>query len=447
MTELLDRSARIVDTVTFDPDFNPMDVGVHELADGVAMIDAFSHVMMLDGGDGLALFDVSHTMFGPRVVEALRSWSTAPIRKIVYTHGHADHVGGAGALIADGTERGHDRPDVVAHVAVPHRFERYALTAGYNGAINARQFGGSGIGRATGGGARTPGAPTADDLAAAWMEGFDVPPTETYWDHMDLEVGDLHIELHHGKGETDDHTWAWVPDRRIALVGDFVIWMFPNAGNPQKVQRYPLEWAENLRRIAAAEPELLLPAHGLPLAGRDRIQTVLGDLATALEQVTHRTLERMNAGDSLDTVLAEVRVDDDLLAKPWLTPLYDEPEFVVRNVWRQYGGWYDGTPSRLKPPRDREIAVEMAALSGGVDVLRARARALTEAGDLALACHLIDLAVEAGPDDADAHAARRDVYTERRSRELSLMSKGIYGDAARRSATRAEELGGVDTTG
>ena len=52
------------------------------------------------------------------------------------------------------------------------------------------------------------------------------------------------------------------------MTGDFVIWNFPNAGNPQKVQRYPIEWAAALRAMIAKEPELLLPAHGLPIAGR-----------------------------------------------------------------------------------------------------------------------------------------------------------------------------------
>ncbi|HUW02803.1 MAG TPA: alkyl sulfatase dimerization domain-containing protein [Acidimicrobiales bacterium] len=438
MTDLLARAAHIVDSGEFSADFNPTTGTLHELAEGVAMIDAFSHVVILDGGDGLSLFDVSHLMFAERVVEALRSWSDAPLRNIVYTHGHVDHVGGADALIADNANRGHVRPAVVAHEAVNDRFDRYTDTAGYNGVINARQFGGSAIARAT---SKTVDSGAAlRDIGHQWLAGIAIRPSVTYRDHLGLQLGDRAIELHHGRGETDDHTWVWDPERKIAIVGDFVTWVFPNAGNPQKVQRYALEWAQTLRRIIATGPELLLPAHGLPLEGHDRIAIVLGDMATALEQLTHRTLELMNDGATLDTVLGEVRLDADLAGRPWLVPVYDEPEFIVRNVWRLYGGWYDGNPARLKPPRDAAIAVETASLAGGVDVLVARAKELAASEDLPLACHLIELAVTAAPDDAEAHGARFEIYKERRKRELSLMAKGIYGQAARIS----EAVAGIE---
>ncbi|MCB1248828.1 MAG: MBL fold metallo-hydrolase [Acidimicrobiales bacterium] len=428
MADLLTQSARIVDTGTFDPGFNPMAAELHELADGVAMVDAFSHVVALDGGDGLVLFDVSHAMFGPRVVEALRAWRTDPVHTIVYTHGHLDHVGGAAAVIADNEGRG-PRPAVVAHANVPVRFDRYVRTAGHNAAINARQFGGSAIDRGA-----------ISGLAEQWLTGLGVRPTTTYTDQLRLHVGDLVLDLHHGRGETDDHTWAWDAQRRAAIVGDFVIWTFPNAGNPQKVQHYPLEWAATLRRIAAAGPELLLPAHGLPLAGASRIELVLGDMATALEQLAGDTLALMNDGATLDEVLGTVRLDPELADRPWLAPIYDEPEFVVRNTWRLYGGWYDGNPANLKPARTSALALEVARLAGGTDALVDRARDLVAAGELALGCHLVELAVAAAPDDAAAHEARAAIYGERRTRETSLMAKGIFGDASRTSAARAAEL-------
>jgi alkyl sulfatase BDS1-like metallo-beta-lactamase superfamily hydrolase len=206
------------------------------------------------------------------------------------------------------------------------------------------------------------------------------------------------------------------------------------------VQRYPAEWAVVLRRILSLRPELLLPAHGLPIGGADRIATVLGDVAGALEDLMAQTLEAMNSGADLDSVLATVRLAPDLLERPWLAATYDEPEFVVRNIWRQYGGWYDGRPSRLKPAPDAVLATEWANLAGGADRLVARAIEVCDPDDdtaLRVACHLIDAACLAAPDDPSAWSAAADIYAARRKRETSLMAKGIFGNAAAAAKQRA----------
>jgi len=112
----------------------------------------------------------------------------------------------------------------------------------------------------------------------------------------------------------------------------------------------------------------------------------------------------MNAGARLDDIVHSVRAPAHLLARPYLQPVYDEPEFVVRNVWRLYGGWYDGNPAHLKPAPEGALAAELARLVGG-------------AGRLA-------------PADAAIRAVRSAVYTERADRERSTMAKGIYRWAA-----------------
>jgi alkyl sulfatase BDS1-like metallo-beta-lactamase superfamily hydrolase len=264
-------------------------------------------------------------------------------------------------------------------------------------------------------------------------------PTRIVDQHDTVTVGDRTIELHHARGETDDHLWGWMPERRWLFTGDFLIWNFPNAGNPQKVQRYPIEWAAALRAMVERGPELLLPAHGLPIAGRERIETVLVDVADALDRLVEEVVAMMNAGATLDTIVHTVRVPDDVLAKPYLRPLYDEPEFVVRNVWRQFGGWWDGAASRLKPAPDATVAAELAELAGGAAVLADRAHELSAAGDHRLACHLADLAGWAAPTDAGVHRLRADVYRRRRQAESSLMSKGIYAAAARDSEAVVDE--------
>jgi alkyl sulfatase BDS1-like metallo-beta-lactamase superfamily hydrolase len=141
----------------------------------------------------------------------------------------------------------------------------------------------------------------------------------------------------------------------------------------------------------------------------------------------------MNAGETLNTIIHSVKIPDATLGKPYLRPLYDEPEFVVRNIWRQFGGWWDGAPSRLKPSTDESMGSEIARLAGGAEVLIARAQELAASGDLRLACHLADFAGWAAPDDPDIHATRSEIYEVRRKKETSLMAKGIFKGASRES--------------
>ena len=114
-------------------------------------------------------------------------------------------------------------------------------------------------------------------------------PTTTYEERLDLSVGGLELELHHDRGETDDHTWAWIPSLRAVAVGDFVAWVFPNAGNPQKVQRYPVDWARALRSMISLEPELLLIDElslGLaPLVVQELLEVVEGLKRTGVTMV------------------------------------------------------------------------------------------------------------------------------------------------------------------
>ena len=222
-------------------------------------------------------------------------------------------------------------------------------------------------------------------------------PDETYRDVLTLDVGGTTFELHHCRGETDDHTWTWVPERKVLCCGDMFIWASPNAGNPQKVQRYPKDWANGLRQMVALGAEVLLPGHGLPIVGADRIRQALTDAADLLDHLHDETVRMMNEGARLDDIVHTVKAPAGLLEKPYLKPIYDEPEFVVRNVWRLYGGWYDGNPAHLKPAPDAQLAHELAALAGGAQRLADRAVEVADAGDLRLAGHLAELAAAGRP--------------------------------------------------
>ncbi len=390
-------------------------VGFEVLRPGLAFLAAFSNVATLETGEGLVLLDTSSLFHARRLFESVRGWSAQRVHTAVYSHGHVDHVFGLGPFEEEARARGWPAPRVLAHERCPARFERYALTQGWNAAINQRQFG----------------------LPRPVFPARFRHPDETVGNERSFEVGELRIELRHDRGETDDHLWAWVPAHGALYTGDLFIWAAPNCGNPQKVQRYPLEWARALRKMQGLRAEILLPGHGPPILGAERVDQALADTAQLLETLCEQTLRMMNEGARLDDVLHSVALPEELLARPYLRPSYDDPRFIVRNLWRLYGGWWDGNPAHLLPAREADLALELASLAGGAAALAARAEQLASQDSLALACHLVELAARAAPGDARIHAARAAIYRERARSESSLMAKGIF-----RAASRESEPGG-----
>jgi alkyl sulfatase BDS1-like metallo-beta-lactamase superfamily hydrolase len=388
--------------------------GLAEVADGVAFLPSFANATAVSTDDGLVMVDTGSSVVAPLLHAEIRTWSPRRLNTAVYSHGHIDHVFGVGIFEDEARAEGWTPPRVIAHEHLVARFDRYRRTAGYNQIVNRRQFG-------------------FKDLE--WPTEYRYPD-ETYASELDVDVGGIAFHLRHEKGETDDHTVTWIPHVRAMCCGDLFIWASPNAGNPQKVQRYPAEWAAALRRMAAFEPELLLPGHGLPVVGEGRVHQALTETARYLESLVEQTLAMMNAGARLSEILHTVSPPADLLDRPFLQPVYDEPEFVVRNVWRLNGGWWDGNPATLKPARDVAVAEELAELAGGPGRLCERALGLLEAGDdaaMRLACHLVELAWLAAPADRAVCEARRVVFTARADAATSTMARGVFRWAARES--------------
>jgi glyoxylase-like metal-dependent hydrolase (beta-lactamase superfamily II) len=299
---------------------------------------------------------------------------------------------------------------------MPARFARYAATAKHNAALNARQFGG------------TVEAQTNDAYAAFGTP--PIPPDTLYDSHLEFSVGGVTFELNHCRGETDDHSWVWCAERGVLCPGDLFIWAVPNDGNPQKVQRYPFDRAKGLRAMAKRGPQALCPGHGGPVIGdRNKIERMLNETAEFLEAVVSRTLEAMEAG-SPPHVDIVTEVDLPKSDSPWLQPVYDDTEFLIRNVIRYYGGWWSGRPSELKPASRDKLAQEIASLSGGAIKLAKRATALSQSGEHRLACHLADYALEAAPSDISVQEMVAAVYDRRAESETSLMAINIFNSSA-----------------
>jgi glyoxylase-like metal-dependent hydrolase (beta-lactamase superfamily II) len=371
----------------------------YEVAPDVLMRAAFVNTYAVRTAGGLLLIDPGFGHMANETHKAVRAWSDAPLATAVYTHGHADHAFGLKPFLEAG-----ERPQIIAQENCLARFQRYQLTYGWNAAINQRQF---------------------SLPEPIFPRHFDWP-TLTFRDSLRQRLGDLNVEYRAAKGETDDACWVWVPERRYLFTGDLIIWQAPNCGNPQKVQRYPVEWAEALEEMAGLGAEWLFPGHGLAVQGAAAVEELLTETARYLRVLIDQVVARMNAGQTPEEIFHAVEPDPELSTRAYLKATYDHPKFIVRNLLRLWGGWWNGNAADLLPATHEAQAEEITRLAGGTAALVKRGRELLAAGDSVMATHIAEWAVRGAPQNGDAQALKHDVYERRLSEAESLMAQGIF---------------------
>jgi alkyl sulfatase BDS1-like metallo-beta-lactamase superfamily hydrolase len=380
------------------------------LADRALLVTGHGNVGFVYNEVGVVMIDTgTPQIFGDHAIRELRRFTEAPIRAVVYTHGHIDHAFNLGPVLADAESKGYVRPPVIAHQRVLARFARYQRLREHTTYINRINFG------------------TPPDTVI--VPEFHYP--DTLIDaRMSLSLGDMTVHLRTGIGETDDAVWVWIPERQLLFAGDFLLWCFPNIGNPFKVQRYAEGWATALEEMAGLEPIAVGPGHGPPVEGL-AVNEMLLETARALRYLDEEVVRRLNAEQSFEQILNEVDLPADLKAKPYLAPIYGSPNYTVQAIIRQYAGWYDYNPSHLHPAPTGQVAAEVMSLAGGMTELLARAKTMGESNPQ-LALHLVDLAIDGTENGAPAEAlALKADLLEARAREMeSFISFNILNVGA-----------------
>lgn len=404
VADVLGLEGRIVAQITDYPDAIGPVGELIEVEPGLASFIGFANVGLVYGRGEVLVVDASSAEYAPRALAALRERSDEPITRLVYTHRHGDHTAGAG-WFADG-----GAPEVWAHELLLSGWDRYRRTRQWQAHANFLQFA---------------SAPDVVEMTRTRT----LRPTHLFSDRAELEHAGERVELRHARGETDDHCWVWLPERRVALVGDLWVGAMPNAGNPQKVQRFVLEWAEALEAVVALGPRHVLPGHGLPLSGAHAIEA-LATTARALRFLHDAVIDRLNAGKwPADIIDAGIALPDELAAKPYLQPIYGTVPFIVQDVVRRYAGWWSGDGGDLLPAPRAARAADIVDVAGVVPLI-AKARALLDEDEVQRALHLAELLHHAGVAEA------RDLYVEalesRARLERSLIARNLLAGIAQR---------------
>jgi glyoxylase-like metal-dependent hydrolase (beta-lactamase superfamily II) len=371
-----------------------------EVCRGIWLSPGLSNSYMLTTGDGRVIVNTGMGFEGPIHRANFDAIDIGPVRYILLTQGHFDHVGGVDAVRDQETE-------VVAQAnwatwrddnARLERFRAGNAVFAWKEAITAAlEYAREHLG---------------DSVPA---QSRPVPSIEFESEYA-FDLGARHFELLATPGgETTDSMVVWLPDERVCLCGNVFGALFGHIPNlvTMRGDRYrdALTVIDSIERVRSLRPEVLLTGHFGPIVGEELIDSQLLRLRDAVRYVHDEVIKGMNSGADVWTLMRDVALPPDLDVGEG----YGKVSWDVRAVWENYAGWFHHrSTTELYAVEAPAVHRDLVELAGGADAVVARASALlNEVGPLQ-AIHLAEIALTFDP----GHGGARQVMVDAHQRLL-----------------------------
>jgi alkyl sulfatase BDS1-like metallo-beta-lactamase superfamily hydrolase len=393
---------------------------IYKVAEGVysAVGYGIANSIMLVGKDGVIIIDTMETKeAGREVWNDLQKLTRLPLKAIIYTHSHPDHIYGAEAFAEKNT------PDIYAHETTDNNVTRFASeTAPIIGARSMRMYG------------------TYLDKKAMINVGIGpflsfgpnstlgyIPPTKTFRDRLNVNIAGIQMELIHAPGETDDMIYVWLPERKILMSGDNIYKSFPNLYTIRGTWFRSLKnWYRSVDIIRDLQPEYLVPSHGQPITGAALINRIATDYRDAIQFVHDQSLRGINQGMTPDELVEYVKLPAHLAQSPYLQEFYGKVSWSARSMFTGNLGWFSGDSADLQPLPPKEQAEMMAEISGGETKLLGYAKQHLDKGNYQAALQLSGYVIRLNPKNKKAREVRIKALIALGERESNANARHYY---------------------
>ena len=263
--------------------------------------------------DGVVVVDTNFGSSSTRkVLAALRKITDKPVKYVINTHAHDDHVLGNAVY-----REAYPQAEFIGHAFLREYLPGRGASNRKSQVENVPRFA-TGLQEALAKNTNLAGQPITDEERAGYgsdarlIESYlkdaptfaDVLPTTVVSDTLILKRGKRTVEvLHLGRGHTAGDLVVHLPQEGIVATGDLVVFPIPLVGGDQS---FVAEWSGTLERVIALNPKMLVPGHG-PVMRDTTYAKLMADLFAS---ITQQVKAAADAGQSLEEVRKAVNLTE-----------------------------------------------------------------------------------------------------------------------------------------
>ena len=383
-------------------EFINIPIEAREISQGIWQATGVGNAHVIITSEGDVMFDTGLATQVPKQMKALKAAiSDLKLSHIIVSHSHADHSGGTKFWQEEGM-------DIIAHAEFEEEQRYLKDLEPYFWHRNRTLF---------------PFMPEEPPNIGLIATG-GVKPTLTVKNGAPYRFsqGGVDFEIHALPGaEGADNIVLWLPQKKILFSGDFFGPLFPQFPNVFTMRgekiRKPVEYINSLEAIIALGPEMIVPSHKDPILDKDIIQSGLVKMRDATRYVHDKTIEGMNAGKTVEQLMAEIELPAELA----LTQEHGKVSWAVKSIWEYYATWFhfDKTTELYDVPQET-IYADIVALAGAESLTQKAQSYLSEDKPLE-ALHLTNMVLDAKGDNEMALITRKAALQ-------SLLAKAEQGE-------------------
>jgi len=305
--------------------FQPIVPGVYS-AIGTGTLNVGSNSAVIVNRDDVLIVDSHISPESGRVMlQELKAITDKPVRFLLNTHFHFDHVNGNQAFAP--------AVDIIGHEYTRRRLTGDILQKGMFADILRGMPKQLEDLRARAASEQDAATKTRLDqqlrVQTAYAESLKdlkvTPPTVTLDDRMTLIRGDRQIRLLFlGRGHTGGDVVAYLPGERLLCTGDLLV-----NGLPNLIDGFINDWPDTLEKLKALDFDDVIPGHGEPFKGKAPIDWLQAFLRDLWQQASALHDQKVSVAD------AAARIDM-TRHRPHFSTIPDRPGIAPSTISRLY---------------------------------------------------------------------------------------------------------------